>query len=95
MQTDPHERGSSMQQEPTNDTASAGAVYVQTNAAPNEVIAFRRADDGSLDQAFLVSVRHLAEPHHLDLSILHGDGSNTVAKKGLRHWLLQPQAPKR
>src|SRR5918999_4779331 len=50
MQTDPHEGGSSMQQEPTNDTASAGAVYVQTNAAPNEVIAFRRADDGSLDR---------------------------------------------
>src|ERR671921_1286967 len=49
MQSDPHERGSSMQQEPTNDTASAVAVYVQTNAAPNEVIAFRRADDGSLD----------------------------------------------
>ena len=49
MQTDPHERGSSMQQEPTNDAASTGAVYVQTNAAPNEVIAFRRADDGSLD----------------------------------------------
>src|ERR687884_276531 len=49
MQTDPHERGSSMQQEPTNDTAS-GAVYVQTNAAPNEVIAFRRAHDGSLDR---------------------------------------------
>src|SRR5215216_3520602 len=48
MQTDPHERGSSMQQEPTNDKASA--VYVQTNAAPNEVIAFRRADDGSLDR---------------------------------------------
>jgi 6-phosphogluconolactonase len=38
-----------MQQQPMNDTASAGAVYVQTNAAPNEVIAFRRADDGSLD----------------------------------------------
>jgi hypothetical protein len=35
-----------MQQSPTNATASAGAVYVQTNAAPNEVIAFRRADDG-------------------------------------------------
>src|ERR687890_996030 len=32
-----------------NGTAS-GAVYVQTNAAPNEVIAFRRADDGSLDR---------------------------------------------
>ena len=40
------------------------------------------ADDGSLDQAFIASVRHLAEQHHLDLSILHGDGSNTVAKKG-------------
>src|SRR5215213_7137285 len=38
-----------MQQSPTNDTAS-GAVYVQTNAAPNEVIAFRRAADGSLDR---------------------------------------------
>jgi 6-phosphogluconolactonase len=49
MQTDPHGRESSMQQEPTNDTASAGAAYVQTNAAPNEVIAFRRATDGSLD----------------------------------------------
>src|SRR5215212_5490548 len=30
----------------------------------------------------LASVRHLAEQHHLDLSILHGDSSNTVAKKG-------------
>jgi 6-phosphogluconolactonase len=38
-----------MQQEPTSGTAS-GAVYVQTNAAPNEVIAFRRAEDGSLDR---------------------------------------------
>ena len=42
----------------------------------------RWSDDGSLDQAFIASVRHLAEQHHLDLSILHGDGSNTVAKKG-------------
>src|SRR3954471_12349266 len=40
------------------------------------------ADNGSLEQAFIASVRHLAEQHHLDLSILHGDGSNTVAKKG-------------
>jgi len=31
-------------------SATNGAVYVQTNAAPNEVIAFRRADDGSLDR---------------------------------------------
>src|SRR5580658_7038739 len=40
------------------------------------------SDDGSLDQAFIASVRHLAEQHHLDLRVLHGDGSNTVAKKG-------------
>jgi hypothetical protein len=40
------------------------------------------ADDGSLDQAFIASVRHLAEQNHLDLTILHGDGTNTVAKKG-------------
>jgi 6-phosphogluconolactonase len=39
-----------MQQPPMNGPASAGAVYVQTNATPNEVIAFRRADDGSLDR---------------------------------------------
>jgi hypothetical protein len=39
-----------MQQSPTNATASAGAVYVQTNAAPNEVIAFRRDADGSLER---------------------------------------------
>src|SRR3978361_1019379 len=42
----------------------------------------RWSNDGSLDQAFIASVRHLAEQSHLDLSILHGDGSNTVAKKG-------------
>ena len=42
----------------------------------------RWSDDGSLDQAFIASVQHLAEQHHLDLSILHDDGSNTVAQKG-------------
>jgi len=40
------------------------------------------ADDGSLWQAFIASVRHLAEEKHLDLGVLHGDGTNTVAKKG-------------
>jgi transposase len=40
------------------------------------------ADDGSLWQAFVASVRHLAVEQHLDLSVLHGDGTNTVAKKG-------------
>src|SRR2546426_1998114 len=42
----------------------------------------RWSDDGSLEQAFMASVRHLAQPHQLDLRILHGDGTNTVAKKG-------------
>ena len=40
------------------------------------------ADDGSLWQAFVTSVRHLAVEKQLDLSVLHGDGTNTVAKKG-------------
>jgi transposase len=40
------------------------------------------ADDGSLGQAFVASVRHLVVEQHLDTSILHGDGTNTVAKKG-------------
>src|SRR3954470_12835738 len=53
----------------------------------------RWSDDGSLDQAFIASVRHLAEQHHLDLSILHGDGSNTVAKKGGDGIGYRPQAP--
>ena len=42
----------------------------------------RWADDGSLWQAFVASVRHLAVEKQLDISILHGDGTNTVAKKG-------------
>ena len=40
------------------------------------------ADDGSLWQAFVASVRHLAAAKQLDLSVLQGDGTNTVAKKG-------------
>jgi transposase len=39
-------------------------------------------DDGSLWQAFIASVRHLAAEKHRDTSVLHGDGTNTVAKKG-------------
>ncbi len=42
----------------------------------------RWSDDGSLEQAFIASVQHLADHKHLDLSVLHGDGPNTVAKKG-------------
>ena len=40
------------------------------------------ADDGSLEHAFIGSVGHLADHHQLDLHVLHGDGTNTVAKKG-------------
>jgi len=40
------------------------------------------ADDGSLWQAFIASVAHLSTEKHLDVSVLHGDGTNTVAKKG-------------
>ena len=39
-----------MTQTPMNGTPS-GAVYVATNTAPNEVIVFRRAGDGSLDRS--------------------------------------------
>ena len=40
------------------------------------------ADDGSLQQAFIASVAHLSDEKKLDVRILHGDGTNTVAKKG-------------
>jgi transposase len=41
------------------------------------------ADDGSLWQAFVASVARLSKEKRLDLSVLHGDGTNTVAKKGV------------
>src|SRR5215211_4293973 len=83
MQTDPHERGSSMRQEPTDDTASAGDVYVQTNSAPNEVIAFHRADDGSLDRIGSVATGGEGDgtPH------LQSQGSATLTGDG-RHLLV-------
>ena len=40
------------------------------------------ADDGSLWPAFVARVRPLAVEQQLDISVLHGDGTNTVAKKG-------------
>src|SRR5215467_3526519 len=42
----------------------------------------RWSDDSSLENAFIASVQHLADHHQLDLRVLHGDGTNTVAKKG-------------
>lgn len=42
----------------------------------------RWANDGSLDAAFKNTVQLLAQNNLLDLSILHGDGTSTAAKKG-------------
>ena len=66
-----------MQQEPMDGTSS-GAVYVQTNAAPNEVIAFRRADDGSLERIGSVATggEGDATPH------LQSQGSVTLTGDG-------------
>lgn len=49
------------------------AVYARHN---------RWSKDGSYKDLFLNSVAVLRDKGKLDLSILHGDGSNTVAKKG-------------
>jgi transposase len=51
------------------------------------------ADDGSLWQAFVASVAHLSAEKPLDLSVLHGDGTNTVAKKGGWPWVFGVQTP--
>jgi len=42
----------------------------------------RWSDDGSFERAFISSVDFLEKEGRLDLSVLHGDGTNTVAKKG-------------
>ena len=71
-----------MQQAPMNGTAT-GAVYVQTNAAPNEVIAFRRAGGGSLDRIGSVATGGDGEgsPH------LTSQGSVALTRDG-RHLLV-------
>jgi hypothetical protein len=70
-----------MQQPPTNGTAS-GAVYVQTNAAPNEVIAFSRAADGSLDRMSSVETAGDGDgsPHLTSQGsvVLTGDGRHLL-----------------
>ncbi|ABK43124.1 hypothetical protein Mmc1_0603 [Magnetococcus marinus MC-1] len=51
----------------------------------------RWAEDDSLAKAFTGSVKYLGEQEKLDQPLLHGDGSNIVAKRGRRHRLLGPQ----
>src|SRR5918994_11753 len=71
-----------MQQSPTNGTPS-GAVYVQTNARPNEVIAFLRVADGSLDRIESVATGGDGDgsPH------LQSQGSVALTRDG-RHLLV-------
>lgn len=51
------------------------AVYARHN---------RWSKDGSYENLFSHSIKVLREQGKLDLSMLHGDGSNTVAKKGAK-----------
>lgn len=44
----------------------------------------RWSKDGSYERLFHSSVAFLSSENLLDLSILHGDGSNVVAKKGVK-----------
>jgi transposase len=53
------------------------------------------ADDGSLQQAFIARVSHLSEEKPLDLSVLHGDGTNTVAQKGAMGSATRARSPRR
>lgn len=44
----------------------------------------RWSKDGSYQNLFESGIQELMRSGKLDLSILHGDGSNTVAKKGVK-----------
>ena len=44
----------------------------------------RWSKDGSYQKIFDGSLAHLAERKEINLTALHGDGSNVVAKKGVR-----------
>jgi hypothetical protein len=46
----------------------------------------KRAADGSLWQACIARVAHRAAVKHLDTSVLHGDGANTVATQEAMEW---------
>jgi transposase len=49
-------------------------VYIRHN---------RWSKDGSYEKLFTASVIHLKDTDQLDISLIHGDGSNTVVKKGV------------
>ena len=49
---------------------------------PVDKVFARWSADGSREPAFIARGAHRSEPNHLALSVRHGDGTNTVAKKG-------------
>lgn len=49
----------------------------------------RWSEDGSYERLFLASVIQLKDGDKLDVSVIHGDGSNTVAKKGEKKSVIQ------
>jgi hypothetical protein len=52
--------------------------------------------DGCIDAIFTGSVLKLHQDNRLDISIIHGDGTTTAAKKGRRqHRLQRPQEGQR
>src|SRR5262245_59771327 len=67
--------------------------WVNPQRQSNYKVFAKWSDDGALWQAFVASVRHLAAEKQLDRSVLHGDGTNTVAKKGGWDRVLRVQTP--
>ena len=55
----------------------------------------RWSKDGSYQRLFEASVIHLKDTGQLDTSILHGDGSNTVVKKGDQESVIQATSTRR
>ena len=49
----------------------------------------RWSKDGSYEKLFEASVIHLKDTEQLDTSIIHGDGTNTVVKKGVQALVTQ------
>jgi transposase len=66
--------GIQWEQLPTNGKIHWSNVYRHHN---------HWSKDGSYQKMFVASVAWLKKNDKLDLSVLHGDGSNTVAKKGV------------
>ena len=65
-------------------------VYIRHNRWSNVVPPTNgRTEDGSYQKLFSASIIHLKDTDQLDISIIHGDGSNTVVKKGVPESVIQ------